>query len=196
MPYRTTDLQCTGDYKYWLAAASGLCSGQFVELKRSMYLNCGGRAVSNRLGSVWLSCDVWLCWWCWRERKKGERQYHLAVSRPASPHTVCYKKRREGNESLLWKRKKSKWQLCKSFVNKTYLLTYSTQHSPSWEADQFTASQEISNILHNPMVHYRIKNCPTTFRFLSHINSVHTTNSHFLKIHLNIILPSAPGFSK
>ena len=32
----------------------------------------------------------------------------------------------------------------------TYLLNYSIQHSPSWEANQFLASQEISYILWNP----------------------------------------------
>jgi hypothetical protein len=43
------------------------------------------------------------------------------------------------------------------FVNSvllTYLLTYSTEQSPSWEANRFSASQEISGILVNPKVHY------------------------------------------
>ena len=43
MPYRITELQCTGDSKYWLAGAGGLCSGQFVELERSVYWNVAGR---------------------------------------------------------------------------------------------------------------------------------------------------------
>ena len=37
-----------------------------------------------------------------------------------------------------------------------YLLTYSMQHSPSWEANRFSASQEIPHILWKPKVHYRI----------------------------------------
>ena len=37
-----------------------------------------------------------------------------------------------------------------------YLLTYSMQHSPSWEANQFSASQEIPRISGNPKVHYLI----------------------------------------
>ena len=42
----------------------------------------------------------------------------------------------------------------------TYLFTHSMQHSPSWEAKRFLASQEIPRILRNPKVHYRIHKCP------------------------------------
>jgi hypothetical protein len=38
------------------------------------------------------------------------------------------------------------------------LFTYSNEHSPSWEATQFSASQEI-HILWNPKVHYHICKC-------------------------------------
>jgi len=34
---------------------------------------------------------------------------------------------------------------------------------------------------------------PPTFSILSQLDPVHTTQSHFLKIHINIILPSTPG---
>jgi len=75
----------------------------------------------------------------------------------------------------------------------TYLFTYSTEQSPSWEANWFTASQEIPRILWNPKVHYLIYKCPPPVPILSQLDPVHNLTSHFLKIYLNIILPSTPG---
>jgi len=39
-------------------------------------------------------------------------------------------------------------------------LTYSMEHSPSWETNWFSASQEIPRILWNPKVHHRNHKCP------------------------------------
>ena len=78
----------------------------------------------------------------------------------------------------------------------TYLLTYSMDQSPSWEANRFSASQEIRCIVWNPKVHYRIHKCPPPVLIPYHIDSVHTPTSYFLMIHFNIILPSTPGSPK
>ena len=59
------------------------------------------------------------------------------------------------------------------------------QHSPSWEANRFSASQEIPRILWNQKVYYRIHNCPPPVSVLSQIDPVHAPTSHFLKIHFS-----------
>ena len=55
-----------------------------------------------------------------------------------------------------------------------YLLTYSMEHSPSWESNRFSASQEIPRILWNAKVHYRIHKCPLPVPILSQLDLVHT----------------------
>ena len=78
----------------------------------------------------------------------------------------------------------------------TYLLGYSMEQSLSWEANRFSATLEISRILWNPNFHYLSHKCPPPVPILRQFDPVHALTSHFLKIHLNIILPSTPGSPK
>ena len=79
-----------------------------------------------------------------------------------------------------------------------YLLTYSMQQSTSWEANWFSASQEIPRILWNPKAYYRIHTCPPHVLTLSHINQ-HPTSWRYILIlssHLRLCLPSGLFLSR
>ena len=76
------------------------------------------------------------------------------------------------------------------------LITYSMEQIPSWEANWFAASQETPCILWNPKVHYRTHKCQPPVPILSQLDPVHTPTFTFLKIHLNIVLPSTSGSPK
>ena len=91
------------------------------------------------------------------------------------------------NQSLEERHTLISWNLC--------IITYSMEQSPSWEANQFSARQEISPILWNRKVHYHVftRACHLSLFWARSIQYMPSIPR--LKIHLNIILPSMPGSS-
>jgi hypothetical protein len=82
----------------------------------------------------------------------------------------------------------------------TYLLTHSLTHSmeqsPSWETNRFSVSQEIWPHFMEPQVSLPHSQVSTTCPYPEPVRSIPYPTSHFLKTHLNIILPSWPGSPK
>jgi len=70
------------------------------------------------------------------------------------------------------------------------------EHSPSWEANTCSVTQEILHFLWNLRVHYCVHKCLPLVYILSQMKLVHILTPYFSQIHFNIILPSMPSSSK
>jgi hypothetical protein len=74
----------------------------------------------------------------------------------------------------VWKCSLNRFSSFVLLVTYKYLLTYCLEQSPSWEANRFSASQEIPRILWNPNVNFPIHKCPAPVPILSQIIPVRT----------------------
>jgi hypothetical protein len=113
------------------------------------------------------SCETWRSEWLLRFRRS---------------YWVYLHAREEYSQKLIWS-----WM--------DAYITKSMEHT-SWEADNSSASQEISGILWNQEAHCRIHNGTPPDPILSKTNLVHDPLSHFLEIHFNITPSSMPKSSK
>jgi hypothetical protein len=66
----------------------------------------------------------------------------------------------------------------------------SMEHNPYSETNSCSANQEISHLLLNLKVHYRVHKCPPLDPILSYLNPFHSFTFYFSKINFNVILPS------
>jgi hypothetical protein len=81
-------------------------------------------------------------------------------------------------------------------MSEIVVVYFSVEQSPFWEANRFSASQEIFRILWNPKVHYHIHKSPPPVPVLNQINAGHAPNLSsqrsilILSSHLWLGLPS------
>ena len=81
------------------------------------------------------------------------------------------------------------WKVNPQTSKKRNWVTNSLKQISSWKAYRFLSSQNVSRILWNPKVHYRIP-------YPERGRSSPRHPSHSLKIHFNIIFSSTPGSSR
>jgi hypothetical protein len=75
----------------------------------------------------------------------------------------------------------------------TFMDSYVTPWSPSWEASSLSVSLNISRLLWNLNVRYHVHKNPPMPPFLRQMNAVRILRAHLYNINFNIILSSTSG---
>ena len=87
-------------------------------------------------------------------------------------------------------------EISKIWIIYHFYVTNAMEQSPSWEANSFSASQEITHIIRNTKVHSRVSQSPQLVPILGQIYPFHTLPTDFFTIHCNIFPPSTSAISQ
>jgi hypothetical protein len=80
-----------------------------------------------------------------------------------------------------------RWLAYGHCTRKNSLIHLLTELSPSWEAANCAATEELPSILWNPKVHHRVHKSPPLVPILNQMDPVHTFPSYLSKIYFNIV---------
>jgi hypothetical protein len=75
-------------------------------------------------------------------------------------------------------------------------LTQSMQHSPSWEANSFSASPKFPHIVWNLKILHRVHHSSTLVHVPRHMNPAHNFPFYSVKVHFNMSSLGRLGFPK
>jgi len=135
-------------------------------------------SVTRIQGRGWLSliikCKEYYFLWNLREKGAWKMYFLVGYAHELSMASIsaCYRT----------------YTLLLFFFKIIYKLTNSMEHSPSWEANSYSGSQEIPCLLWNLRVHYCVHSSLLRVHILSQMNPVHTFPLSFPKIQ-SVYLP-------
>jgi hypothetical protein len=137
---------------------------------------------SNTCGGILLNPPIVLTAWCSLAQPSTTRVFRLRRDVGELRALPGYVKKSE----MSW----TSWPLKMGPIGQPETTarnyrSYFMEHSYSWSANSFAASQEIPRILWNSKIHYRTHKCQPPVPILSQLDPAHTPTSHFLKIYLN-----------